>query len=83
MCATYIPEMWAAVELEKRSIYRLLCILRSFLASPSGDHAVNTEASALFQKDIDEYDSLARAKAGGGDGDGDGDGDADDDDDDA
>ena len=67
MCATYIPETWASVDAEKRSLYQLLVILRSFLAAPSGEHAVNSEASRQFQEDIDAFDAMARRKAGADD----------------
>ncbi|KAA0146663.1 hypothetical protein FNF29_07905 [Cafeteria roenbergensis] len=83
MCATYIPETWASVDAEKRSLYQLLVILRSFLAAPSGEHAVNSEASRQFQEDIDAFDAMARRKAGADDEDADGEDDDDDDDDDA
>jgi ubiquitin-protein ligase len=61
MCATLVPETWATLPIEKRCIFELLKILRGFLATPSGDHAVNADASRLFQEDIDEYDRLAKA----------------------
>ncbi|KAA0160608.1 hypothetical protein FNF27_08237 [Cafeteria roenbergensis] len=67
----------------KRSLYQLLVILRSFLAAPSGEHAVNSEASRQFQEDIDAFDAMARRKAGADDEDADGEDDDDDDDDDA
>jgi len=82
MCASAVPETWATIPVAERCIYQLFRVLRTFLATPSGDHAVNSDASRVLQDDIDAFDRIARAKSDGAGGD-DGDEDEDDDDDDA
>jgi ubiquitin-protein ligase len=69
MCATYMLKAWGTLEVEKRSIFELFKLLRSFFASPSGDRAVNSEASKQLLEDLDAFEAKAREMAGGDEGD--------------